>query len=103
MRRARVVQQGPEVAVQATEAAMSSECEAQMVQGRPQRISRARLLKRVFDIDMQHRPNCGGGELRIIAAALERQVIEKIHAHLGLDPQPPPKGRAHEPAPHFTA
>ncbi len=29
---------------------------------RPHRISRARLLKRVFDIDMQHCPNCGAGE-----------------------------------------
>jgi hypothetical protein len=31
-------------------------------QGRPGRISWARLLKRVFDIDMQHCPNCGAGE-----------------------------------------
>jgi len=29
--------------------------------------------KRVFDLDMQHCPNCGGsGELKIIAAMLER-------------------------------
>jgi hypothetical protein len=53
---------------------------------------RARLLKRVFDIDMEHCPNCGGGELKIIAAILERPVIEKILSHLGLDPQPPPRG-----------
>jgi hypothetical protein len=38
---------------------------------------------------MQHCPNCGGGELKIIAAILERPVIEKILGHLGLDPQPP--------------
>jgi hypothetical protein len=31
-----------------------------------------------------------------IAAILERPVIEKILAHLGLDPQPPPRGRARE-------
>jgi hypothetical protein len=31
----------------------------------------SRLLKRVFDIDMRHCPNCGGG-LKIIAANLER-------------------------------
>jgi hypothetical protein len=37
---------------------------------------------------MQHGPNCGGGELKIIAAILERPVIEKILSHLGLDPQP---------------
>jgi hypothetical protein len=49
------------------------------------------------------RPNCGGGELRIIAAILERPVIEKILTHLGLDPQPPPKGRAREAAQDFAA
>ena len=37
---------------------------------------------------MQHCPNCGAGELKIIAAILERPVIEKILAHLGLDAQP---------------
>ena len=60
-------------------------------------------FKRVFDIDMQHCPNCGAGELKIIAAILERPVIQKILDHLGLDPQPPPKGRAREPGPHFAA
>ena len=63
----------------------------------------ARLLKRVFDIDMQHCPNCGAGELKIIAAILERPVIEKIFAHLGLDLQPRPKGRAREAELHFAA
>jgi len=51
---------------------------------------------------MQHGPNCGGGELKIIAAILEPAVIEKILDHLGLDPQPLPKGRAREPRPHFA-
>ncbi len=60
-------------------------------------------LKLRFDIDMQRCPNCGAGELKIIAAILERPVIEKILAHLGLDPQPPPKGRAREAGPHFAA
>jgi len=46
----------------------------------------ARPLKRVFNIDMQHCPNCGAAELKIIAAILERPVIEKILSHLGLDP-----------------
>jgi hypothetical protein len=32
----------------------------------------------------------------MIAAILERPVIEKISTHLGLDPQPPPKGRVRE-------
>jgi hypothetical protein len=55
----------------------------------------ARLLKRVFDIDMRRCPNCGAGELKIIAAILERPVIEKILTYLGLDP-PPPRGWARE-------
>ena len=45
---------------------------------------------------MEHCPNCGAGELKIIAAILERPVIEKILSHLGLDPQPPPRGRVRE-------
>ena len=41
------------------------------------------MLFRVFDIDLEHCPNCGG-ELKIIAAILEQPVIEKILTHLGL-------------------
>jgi hypothetical protein len=91
-----VVPQGPEVQEQTTEVAAASDCETETVQARPHRISWARLLERVFDIDMQHCPNCGTGELEIIAAILERPVIEKILTHLSLDPQPPPRGRARE-------
>jgi len=92
--RALVVPQGPlEPAVQA---AGRAQCEPEPVQARSQRIGWARLLKRVFDIDMQHCPNCGDGQLKIIAAILQRSVIEKILTHLGLDPQPPPRGRARE-------
>ena len=95
--RSLVVPQGPPEQVgPATEADSVAECEVETVQVRPHRISWALLLKRVFDIDMQHCPNCGGGELKIIAAILERPVIEKILTHLGLDPQPPPMGRARE-------
>ncbi len=53
----------------------------------PVRLSWAKLLKRVFEIDMEHCPNCGG-QLKIIAARLERTVIDKMLAHRGLDPQP---------------
>ncbi len=91
-----VVPQGPAETEQSTEPTAAAECEIESAQARPGRISWARLLKRVFDIDMQHCPNCGGGELKIIAAILERPVIEKILTHLGLDPQPPPRGRARE-------
>jgi hypothetical protein len=34
---------------------------------------------------------------------MERPVIEKILTHLGLDPQPPPKGRAFEAGQDFAA
>ena len=36
---------------------------------------------------MLHCPNSGPGELKIIAAILERPVAEKILTLLGLDPQ----------------
>ena len=40
----------------------------------------ARLLKRVFDIDLEHCPQCGG-EFKIIAAIGEPAVIVRILAH----------------------
>ena len=58
--------------------------------GRPARISWARLLKRVFQIDIEHCPNCGG-QLKIIAAILESAVIERILTHLGLQARAPPR------------
>src|SRR5262249_35703722 len=45
------------------------------------------LLKRVFDIDVEHCPNCGGA-LKIIAAIEDPPVIVKILSHLGLPPAP---------------
>ena len=42
-----------------------------------------RLLKRVFDIDLEHCPQCGG-DLKIIAAIEEPAVIVKILTHLVL-------------------
>lgn len=78
------------------------ESELEPVHAVSRRISWARLLKRVFDFDMQHCPNCGGGELKFLAAILERPVIDKILTHLGLDPQPPPKGRTREAGPDFA-
>jgi hypothetical protein len=43
----------------------------------------ARLLKRIFDIDLEHCPQCGGN-LKIIAANEEPAVIVKILTHLRL-------------------
>ena len=48
-------------------------------------------------------PELRRGEHKTIAATLERPVIEKSLSHLGLDPQPPPKGRVREAALHFAA
>jgi len=50
----------------------------------------ARLLKRVFSIDMEHCPVCQQGRLRIIAAIAEVSVIKKILRHLKLSVAPPP-------------
>ena len=94
--RARVVPQGPVQPDEASESVAATDCDVEHAHARPNRISWARLLKRVFDIDMQHCPNCGSGELKIIAATLERAVIEKILSHLGLQAQPPPRTRARE-------
>src|SRR5215467_4435873 len=63
-------------------------------------------LKRVFDIDVEHCPNCGGA-LKIIAcpearrrAAIEDPpVIDKILGHLGLPTRAlgmPRRGTAHK-------
>ena len=68
--------------------------EANCVHHRAVRLSWARLLKRVFNIDMQHCPKCGAGELKIIAAILEQPVIEKILTHLGLQARAPPRAPA---------
>jgi hypothetical protein len=53
----------------------------------------ARLLKRVFDVDVEHCPNCGGA-LKIIAAIDDPPVIVKILSHLGLSTRGPPRAPA---------
>jgi hypothetical protein len=39
---------------------------------------RTALLKKVFNIDVDSRHSCGGKNVKIIAAVLEKKVIEKI-------------------------
>ena len=88
--RALVVPQEPEPPAPA---APPAEGEAGCAHHRPVRLSWAKLLKRVFEIDIGHCPNCGG-ELKIIAAILEQPVIEKILTHLGLQARAPPRAPA---------
>jgi hypothetical protein len=57
------------------------------------RMSWARLLKRVFDIDIEQCPHCGGA-LKIIAAIEDPSVIARILAHLGLPTRAPPRAPA---------
>jgi hypothetical protein len=94
--RARVVPQGPPAQAHvATGAAAPAECkQAEPVQARAQHIGWARLLERVFDIDLRRCPSCGARELKIIAAILQRAAIGKILTHLGLDPWQSPRGPA---------
>jgi hypothetical protein len=88
-----VVPQEPEAPAQA---APPDTCEANCAHHRPVRLSWARLLKRVFELDLEHCPNCDG-ELKIIAAILEKSVIEKILTHLGLQARAPPRAPARGP------
>lgn len=44
------------------------------------------MLKRVFNLDLEHSPKCDG-ELKIIAASLQQPVIEKILIQVGLQAQ----------------
>ncbi len=88
--RAQVVPQEPEPPAQATQ---PIECNANCAHHRPVQLSWAELLKRVFEIDMEHCPNCGG-ELKIIAAILEQPLIEKIVMHLELQARAPQRAPA---------
>ena len=59
----------------------------------PARMGWACLLKRVFAIDLEHCPPCGG-EFRFIAAIEEPAVIVRILTHLGLPARAPPRSPA---------
>ena len=85
--RSMVVPAGPHERADASELAP---CQPNCAHRRPVRMSWARLLKRVFEIDLEHCPNCGG-ELKIIAAILEAPVIERILTHPGLQARAPPR------------
>jgi hypothetical protein len=50
----------------------------------------ARLLQRVFALDLAHCPFCQRGTLRLIAVITQGEVISKILRHLKLSADPPP-------------
>ena len=79
----------PSPAQQATEHAVDHA----HAQGSPARMSWARLLKRVFDIDIEYCPRCGG-RLQIIAAIVDPPLIAQILAHLHLPARAPPRSPA---------
>ena len=78
---------------QEVRAAGAAALEPGCAHSRPVRISWARLRKGVFQIDLEHCPNCGG-QLKIIAAILEAPVIERILRRLGLQARAPPRAPA---------
>lgn len=57
----------------------------------------ARLLKRVFKIDVEHCPHYGGQQ-KIISAIEDPATIGKILRHLGLPARAPPREPAQYPA-----
>ena len=61
----------------------------------PARRAKARegFRKRVFEIDIEQCPQCGG-TLKIIAAIEHPPVITKILTHLGLAARAPPRAAA---------
>ena len=56
---------------------------------------RARLLKRVLEIDLQHCPNCGR-QLKIIGVILESAVVKGILAQQSLQARAPLQTPARE-------
>ena len=62
-----VTQEVPQEPETPAQQAKPDECGANCVHHRAVRLSWARPLKRVFELDLAHCPNCGG-ELKIIAA-----------------------------------
>ncbi len=60
---------------------------------KPKRMSWARLLSRVFQIDTESCDHCGG-QMKIIAAVMSGSAIENILRHLGMPPRPPPVAKS---------
>lgn len=70
--------------------------EPQPLELKKKNIPWARLLARVFGIDVETCIQCGG-KMKIIAAIEDPKVIRKILEHMGLDTKPPPLAPARGP------
>jgi hypothetical protein len=70
------------------ERATETSSEDAHAQGETPRMSWTRLLKRVFNVDLEHCPNYGGA-LKMIAAIEDPPVIATILTHLGLPSRAP--------------
>jgi hypothetical protein len=57
------------------------------------KLSWAKLLKRVFSLDMENCRHCGG-EMKLIAAIMDTLTIEKILKHVNLPHKPPDIARS---------
>jgi hypothetical protein len=61
--------------------------------GRARRLEWAKLLKRVFAVDVLRCARCEG-PMRLIAFVDDERIARKILEHLGLPARAPPRGRA---------
>lgn len=73
----------------AEEPAEPTQIESTQLEPKKKNIPWARLLARVFNIDVETCTKCGGN-MKIIAAIEDPKVIRKILNHKGLPSKPPP-------------
>jgi hypothetical protein len=57
----------------------------------------ARLLRKVFNIDVESCHACGARNMKIVAAIMQKTVIAKILAHIGVPPDIPELAEARAP------
>ena len=83
--RKQIVPKPPELKVTGQE---SEIIDPNILEQKKKNIPWARLLARVFNIDVEICSKCGG-RMKIIAAIEDPKVIGKILDHMGLDTKPP--------------
>ena len=67
----------------------SLEVEDDNCSSKQKRISWAKLLSRVFALDMSNCEHCGG-DMKAISAVMKQDVVVKVLTHLGLPARAPP-------------